>query len=369
MAADDDADGGAGGAARNGADDNPYADVGGAVDDAQPVESIFRAGEVVWCQLQPPAWRLGILIKSQVSGQKMAWLIRQFAHHYAIIDPDQLKFEDSIRPFLAFSVPGVDENYLPGLRDQDMQTVDWHALREQHRGDDLGTRKLVLEASKLGAANIDHSFSTFNRRPINDATKDIHSGAFVGCERVEVGDAVRIRINEAIALPSPTDGTAMPFLMSIKEIFTEKAVKPDLHFIGDIWRMQAISQEPQPPPPELPKDLADEMNFRNSVSSRNGIWYEWAKVYENRDANRSQFLGRFYPTHKLMPLANPENHAADIEQGKITEYHVLNTMGDSNCRDIGRKMNRWDTISNVMVHPLGPPLDFGRHVVEEFGHA
>ena len=329
------------------------------------MESIFRAGEVVWYLLPTSTWRLGLLVQSQVSNEKTAWVVRQFAYNYAnVAIDDQIMSEDSIRPFLAFSVPRVDESVVPGVRGQDMTAVVWHEFQEQH-DDEVLKRKIMLEASKIGAANIDHSFSTFNRLPIDDPVKDMYNGAFIGCERVQLDDAVRIRVNEGTALQGPDGGGLMPVVMSIREIYNSKTDESSLCFTGSIWRMEATYQPPQSQNHDLPVDLADEMNFRNRVSSRNGIWYQWAMLEENATMERSQVLGRFYPTRKLMPLAKPTEHAADIQQGKITELHVLNNMGNSESIDLGRMTNRWETVLRVMVDPDARPLNFGPSVEED----
>lgn len=330
------------------------------------VQSIFRSGEVVWCQIQPPSWRLGLLVRPEMSGRKTEWVVRQFTLNHVQLDPkDQLKDENSIRPFLAFSVPGVDDSALPGLAGQDMSNFAWNRLLEQCRGDDVRQRKLELEASKIGAANIDHSFSTFNRLPSNNPMRDTYGGAFIGCERVHIGDAIRIHQAEGMALEGP-DGSLMPVAMGIKDIYTDKIGALDLHFVGDIWRMEMTDQPPKVPLRDLPEDLVAEMEFRNGVTSRNRIWYEWARIRESTTISRFQIQGRFYPTDRLMPLAKPQEHADDMKQGRITEFRALNNMGDSQSVDLGRKQNRWEAVKRVMSESQGALLDFGPSVCEEF---
>ncbi|KJZ69691.1 hypothetical protein HIM_10912 [Hirsutella minnesotensis 3608] len=111
---------------------------------------LFRAGELVWYQ-NGNSWRLGVIAGP---GNESFQLIP--IGHSAAKQPNVTKVCKEMRPFHAFSVPGV---MLPDLQNQVFDQVPWENLFLMAGQDRAKRNNPILDASKMAASKIDASFS------------------------------------------------------------------------------------------------------------------------------------------------------------------------------------------------------------------
>lgn len=153
--------------------------------------TLFRRGEMVWCQQLAPSagWRIGIIreVRPETSNHPTPYVVIGLGHS-SIELPDMERQVQHLRPFLTFSVPAISS---PLPRDRSFSHVDWAQILANPQF----TREMVgLEASKLAALEVDGSWSTFNQLPaVPGQAKNIsiYGGAFLGAEMIRVNDPIR----------------------------------------------------------------------------------------------------------------------------------------------------------------------------------
>lgn len=247
-----------------------------------------------------------------------------------------------------------------------MGEIDWRSIQQQVAGGDRQKQEsLSLEASKVAATTIDHSYSTFNNRgPVPPGfDKESYGGVFLGCERIEIHDAVRVWLSpEEQSWHGP-----MPVVLAVEDILTTGPTNSDLSFYGDIWCLQQFSiNEPAQPIPPLPRVMAEEMIFRNRVKAREGIRFAWIKVQEHVTKAEMAIRGRFYQTAQLMKLIKPAEFQTDLQRGVIEEVQTyLNNRRNSSGPYIGRKKNRAEAVRDALPQD-GSLLLFGPNVREDY---
>lgn len=174
--------------------------------------TMFRRGEMVWCQQVVGAgWRIGVI--REIRPESASPYVVIGLGHSSLAIPDSERNLLQLRPFLAFSVPAIS---VPEIRDNDFNKVNWQGVlsNPQYSGEMIG-----LEASKLAALEIDGSWSTFNilkAGPKQPKNINMYGGVFLGAEMIRLGDPIR-----------PKDKTR-DTLLEITEIsVTESTVQTD----------------------------------------------------------------------------------------------------------------------------------------------
>ncbi|KAI0849345.1 hypothetical protein F5Y00DRAFT_65445 [Daldinia vernicosa] len=97
--------------------------------------------------------------------------IKPLSHSRRALE-DVIQPENGMRPFLAYSVP-APHPILDKFSNHPMEAIPWDSLEAQVSKIDEG---LSVEASKVGASRVDHSYSLFN--PLVDPTpwaRPVHS--------------------------------------------------------------------------------------------------------------------------------------------------------------------------------------------------
>ncbi|ORY62898.1 uncharacterized protein BCR38DRAFT_217095 [Pseudomassariella vexata] len=319
---------------------------------------IFREGEVVWFK-NNNAWRIGMALQTLPAepGNSSAsrCIIKPLAHAY-FHNENAIKNETDMRPFLAFSVPPVNPNVTRG---QLMKDIPWGQLQTQLAGEDKAKQELVgLEASKLAAIEIDHSYSTFNPMQTSQQSPDIQhvGGVFLGAERITMGEAVRVRLSQNEIDPTWTKG--LPIVMVVRDIFI--AAGSGLFFRGDVYRLEETANQQQAPhQAQLPAELIREKSFRDQVKQRLGTRFDWIMVQQDVTKPENSMRGRFYETSRLMPIIDAAKFQAALSKAVVEDVQAyLNDRMNSDGPYLGRRRNRSATLVGAVPDgfylPLGP---------------
>lgn len=294
--------------------------------------------------------------------------------HGLVPQPNVMKTAVMMRPFYAFSLPPVSLSELK----QPYDSVPWEALLRA--ADQARRDHLLLDASKTAAAKVDWSYSLFS--PLDDGKGPTahFAGVFLGAERIEVGDCLRVR---AAPLPAPSiAGARTPTFMEthsdgavlgLREIFTSRASPGALFFRGPEFRLvqpgdPLLTTLKPVPADRLPVALCEEAQWRTalaasrtsgSVSSATWVQTEEAALHEEASVR-----GRFYPTPRLMPILNPTAYQAAVAHGRVDDgYACINNRMESPGVYLGRKRNRLDCLGVSVPHAV--PLAFEPHIRED----
>lgn len=151
--------------------------------------TLFRRGELVWCQQisENGGWRIGIIreVRHETAAATRYTVIG--LGHNSIKIPDMERELTHLRPFLTFSVPPLTN---AAMKDTVFSNVDWETVLDLAPNPEM----IGLEASKLAALEIDGSWSTFNQLstgPKQPKNITLYGGVFLGAEMVRLGDPIR----------------------------------------------------------------------------------------------------------------------------------------------------------------------------------
>ncbi|KAF3072614.1 hypothetical protein CFAM422_005482 [Trichoderma lentiforme] len=319
---------------------------------------LFRAGELVWYQTGN-TWRLGIIsTPGNMTPNGMTFELLPIGHA-VVPQPNVTKAEADLRPFHCYSVPSVD---IAELKDKVFDDVPWESLF-QAAGNNAVRRDLInLDASKMAASKVDFSHSLWTRRGDDPTGKAVsYYGCFFGAERLEIGDAVRVKMAGAEANSSPTT------VMGLLHIFTSADYPGSVFFRGPIYQLSkgpsaagtVIDDEKD----KLPLALQEEIRWRTQVT-RSKQWC-WILIKDNVVFKEQSIRGRFYPTHRLMPIYNMNEFRGLVAGQPLRDQHIYlnNRMDGGAGRHIGRKANRIDTLGPCVPHTARLVLE--PHIIEE----
>jgi len=295
---------------------------------------LFRSGELVW-YLNGNAWRLGVIASSTASHHEVMPI-----GHGIVQQNNVNKTEGEMRPFYAFTVPPVN---LPELKDKEYDGVSWEALF-QSTADGNRREMIALDASKMAAVKIDYSYSLWSKMSEEPNLKRVaYWGCFFGAERIEIGDAMRLR-----SIPAELNVLAETCVLGLRRIFTTSDFPGAVFFVGHIYQLVSEDQPNIVRDEHLPVALRHESQWRHSVGAQR---WRYALIKENVVFKEQSIRGRFYPTHRLMPILNPNEFQNSIIQHRVDEQHAhLNNRMDGVGRYLGRKINRLDTLGASVTH-------------------
>ncbi|KAI2620057.1 hypothetical protein GGR54DRAFT_113780 [Hypoxylon sp. NC1633] len=331
--------------------------------------ALFREGEVVWYRKVQESFRLGLILENFTGDPAAPFSgtskIKPLSHfHRPLEDID--RSEVDMRPFLTFSVPPIN-GALQALAQQPMDAVPWNVIESRLSllAEDKRREILSLEASKIAACRVDHSFSLFN--PLVNhrvmANQMNFGGAFLGCEKVGISEAVRVRIDQ---LEHPEwNNLDLTFAMVLKNIILDRTDKGEqLLFRGDIWLLQEMTGPAQYPSnlDQLSPAMCREKVFRDEVKKGHGTHFDWLKVLADVTKPETAVKGRFYESQKLGPMLNP-NWDKFLKSGQIPPIQKsLNNRFDSKGSYIGRTESRLRALAGSIPHDTA--LSLGPRVVE-----
>lgn len=300
---------------------------------------LFRVGELVWYQ-NGNTWRLGVVAASNSSNGHELLAIG----HGMVPQQNVGKTEMDMRPFHAFSVPGVA---VPELKNLVYDDVPWENMLRATINDPARRDHLALDASKMAASKIDHSYSLWSPLRDDPNTKTTsYYGSFFGAERIEIGDCLRLK-----SLQAELSFTSDTAIMGLRCIYTIGDYPGTLFFRGSIYMLIKgdTSSANVVPDQNLPIALREECIWRRQVSAAS----RWRCIFlkDNVTLQEQQIRGRFYPTHRLMPILNPQGFKQALQEGKTDDQMPqLNNRMDGVGRNIGRKGNRMDSFGPAVSH-------------------
>ena len=342
---------------------------------------LYRVGEVIWFK-NNNTWRLGLIKRVAVINQPTPngqgrnepnYTIQPIAHSRTLL-AETTKFEMDTRPFLTFSVPEVQ---YPGLRDKAFSEIDWQSYVSREAGDDAQRQQLIgLEASKMAAVQIDHSFSLFNCLPHqSNPTKLFYGGIFLGPECIIVGEPVRVRIKQTSG--AWTDSSQLIVLVT-KHLFTSHLSKSFV-VVGDLYHLKpseaAMTPEQLAP---LPSTMKNDILFRNRVASKSNTppsFWCYRLLKQSFPAQEDNIMGRFYECHRILRIVDPASFqkamtSVPLEEpmAQVETQRFLNARGDTTGPEgmnmnIGRVPSRFAAVSGAI--PPGAEFPLGGDMVED----
>lgn len=302
---------------------------------------LFRIGELVWYQTGS-SWRLGLIAAPGNGGSELLPI-----GHATVQQRNVGKTDADMRPYHAFSVPPV---VVPDLTEKSFDEVPWEAIFQAPSTDPGRRDLLALDASKMAAAKIDYSFSLWSplsEDPNGKAT--YYYGCFLGAERVEVGDCLRLR-----SLPPDLGIKNEAAVLAVRSILISKDAPGAVFFRGAIY--QPVPAEAATAPDDaLPVALRDENQWRAQTGAAQH--WRWGPAKENVLLKEQSVKGRFYPAQRLMAVLNPG------ARGDEAYAQQLNNRMETGARYIGRRRNRVDTLGASV--PKGARLVLEAHIREE----
>jgi Transcription-silencing protein Clr2 len=306
---------------------------------------MYRPGEMVWFN-RGAAWGLSVICKRQEVNSKARYLLQPLSHPLNH-PPAQIKDQDAIRPWLAWSVPVTTHSQIANLH---YEEVPWDRVL---RGE-LGVGDAEVDGSILAAKSIDGCYTFFDRLPTptpTAGTGDVYySGMFLGAEKIWVGEPVRLR------LPNKSD-IAVMVVQQMAERVTESA--SHVTITGDIYKFVEIpvpyKDRKEWPTPDLPARMAADLRFRNEVAdnAKRGTWCEWRLIERMASRSLNEIKGRWYETRSLLPVLRGAEYQQDLAKGISSDAGLwMNSRGDSSNGLNQRKKNRVDTLGKAVPSEL-----------------
>jgi hypothetical protein len=310
---------------------------------------LFRVGELMWYQ-NGNTWRLGVIVGQNNTGHDLLPISYGLVRQQIVT-----KVDAELRPFYAFSVPPAS---IPELKGKAFDEIHWDAMFQGAHDDSPKRDMLALDASKLAASKIDISFSLWGAGPEDTVNKVVHYyGGFLGAERVEIGDTLRVR-----SLPPDLKINVDRAVIGVYDIWARSEYPGAVLFRGNVYYLASTTDSTANFVPDeyLPLALRDETHWRQQATPGNLPPVRWALVREDVVLEEGAIKGRFYPTQRLMPLLKPTGWQQPALQGQIS--HLNTRMEGGGGRYIGRRASRLDTLGASVAH--GARIALEPHVTE-----
>jgi hypothetical protein len=317
---------------------------------------VLRLGELVWFQFGS-SWRLGILADHEQPTAQGTYEIFHIAPlgHAVLSQQNIQKREQEIRPFYTFSVPPVS---IPELQNKGFDEAPWDHMFQACGGDPRKIDVLNLDASKMGALKVDFSYSLWT--PLNEDANSktmAYYGAFVGAERFEIGDSLRLRM-----LPGEINVSPSNVIFGLRNIFTTTDYPGSVFFRGHLFQRVVgdAASVNFVPDQDLPQAIREESAFRNSLNPSQSL--RWCLVAMNVVLKEEAICGRFYPTALIMPLLNAAAFNEGLAQRSLDEVR-LNGRMEATAPYIGRKRNRIEALGATVRQGL--QIKLPQRIVQE----
>ncbi|KAL6406190.1 hypothetical protein AUP68_10358 [Ilyonectria robusta] len=239
-----------------------------------------------------------------------------------------------IRPLYTLGIPPVSTYFKEKLFDQ----IPWESMFKEVTYGSNKYDSLTLNASKMAASKVDHSYSLWTK--LSEDSKTVtYRGGFFGAERFAIGDTLRLRW-----VPTEWQVSAGRYVLGLQSIFTTTDKPGHVFFHGHIYHPAKGDTDPLDVVNEehLPITLRDEIRWRNSIAPSDN--WRWVLVKDNAVFKERAIAGRFYTTENLELWNAVEQSRTDKQRS------LLNGRMDMYGAYLGRKANRLDALE-ASVHP------------------
>lgn len=271
-----------------------------------------------------------------------------------------------MRPFLTFSVPDIS---IPALIGKKYQEINWPAFAMQSAGNNQQMQMVGLEASKMAARSINDSYSTFNLLT-QGVTSDglyyvqTYKAVYFGAEMICTNDPIRVTpdLNALAAEPTGAGSSAIMLVSEIQVISSPNEphiTSPSLSFRGSVYRpIRAPLPHPSNviPSETLGPAFMEEVAVRNQIELDKTIRWGWVLTEENSIRSDAEVQGRFYVTHKLMNIIDPERFQNSAKAGVVEDAQgYLNSRAQSGYKGIERRKTRAEALGEAVSVQFVPP--------------
>lgn len=315
------------------------------------------------------AWRLGVILRVDPTAgnvnddgddSKYEFTLAPLGHSY-LNQQSVVKDAASMRPFLTFSVPDISISELAG---KPYVEIDWPAFAAQFsQGNNMQMQVVGLEASKIAARSINDTYSLLNKISANVTADGLsifetYQALYFGAELICVNDPIRV-VPDPNALASDPNITAAIMVVSEIQYVTQKSFPPSpaLSFRGSVYHP---IRAPLPHPPnvvpveKLGPVFMDELAVRNQIEPDKNIQWGWVLAEENTIRPDLDVQGRFYVTHKLMNIIDPDRYQTSAKNGVVEEARsYLNSRTQSGfIKSVVRKSSRTEAFGAATSVPF-----------------
>lgn len=301
---------------------------------------MFRPGELVWFS-RGQAWGLatvlGRWIKNSGGSNRNTfhYSVQPLSHPGGNTVP-MTKTTEELRPWLAWSVPQFTMSVLNSIAEPPRyEHADWHGMLHGK----YGKGDLEVDASILASKMVDSTYTPFNRskatQPEAGVFQQHYDGIYLGCEKIWVGDPVRLHIG------SGTDIIVVHDIVERKRVSAmnpKQVLEQSCRLVGDVYKLSAVThRDPNVPTPaspnnnpQLPQRLTDDLAYRNSLSIRiRQVANYWQLIKPGHAVNLDDIKGRWYEASLLLPLLQPALFAGAQKKGEVQESSLwMNSRGD-----------------------------------------
>ncbi|KAF2157232.1 hypothetical protein K461DRAFT_219272 [Myriangium duriaei CBS 260.36] len=283
--------------------------------DLNPGGFMFRQGELVWFN-RGTAWGLGVISQRWQQSVNFGYTVQPLSHPYSHPQPVSVTGDQSLRPWLAWSVPNFT---FPGLNNVAVtyETADWNAISHGQ----FGQGDLEVDGSILAAKAIDLSYTPFSKvssKSTPDSTESSYNGVYLGAERVWRGDVVRLKSGSGLDI-------MVVFNITEREnAYLQQVVSTNLWLEGEVYTMrQQPASSPPPDLSQLPARLIQDLTRRNSTTlAQRGfaVTYTRTNPTSLTTVDIKKIKGRWYEATLLGPVLLGQQQAdQELKRGDLGE--------------------------------------------------
>ncbi|EME40979.1 hypothetical protein DOTSEDRAFT_74509 [Dothistroma septosporum NZE10] len=338
---------------------------------------MFRPGELVWFS-RGQAWGLATVLRRwvQTSGTSN---INTF--HYSVLPlthpagqtTQTTRTTHELRPWLAWSVPQFTMSILNSISDQPRyEHADWNGMMQGK----YGRGDLEVDASILAAKMVDSTYTPFNKsrtsQPEPGVFQQHYDGIYLGCEKIWVGEPVRLHIG------SGTDIIVVHDVVERKRVSAmnpKQVLEQSCRLIGDVYKLSAVTHRDSNVPtpaspndnPQLPQRLTEDLAYRNALSMRiRQVANYWQLIRPGHAVDLNDIKGRWYEASLLLPLLQPALFAGAVKKGEVQESSLwMNSRGDcinsnrpAQVPRLPRENHRRDNRKQAYAQSISPDTEF-----------
>ena len=313
--------------------------------DAQYGKFVFRPGEIVWFH-KGGAWGLSVItnrnmLKDNQGRERPHYLVQPLSHPFEH-QPQQIKIETDLRPWLAWSAPPA---YHPGLHENGMtfSNIDWKGVLEGR----FGQGDAEVDGSIFAAKAIDESLilvqSLSNSNSLVTTGERLYNGIYYGGEKFWVGEPARLRTSQG------QDIMVVHRIVERLKPNSTSTSSATIHLVGDLYRFTITPYNPinaQPSNEHLPLRMRKDVEFHNRIiQPLKQQTAAWKLTQCQARIPITDVKGRWYEASTLLPiLQTPQEFQYNIRNGDIKDTGVLmNGRGDASHLPVGQAGKRFLT--------------------------